>query len=370
MKRVKRMAVLVMAAAMMLSGCGKTEKVEDQSPGMQKDYGSAEQEIVQNGPDIQKDSQEAAITSYEELEVYQGGRMGKIREAYESCGIEYEITPNECFLLGVEESYEILEREYEIFQMAYSIYNYEQNLLNTVIDFEYEFHPEKEVTSDDKYIQLLSALIHTTENEELKEKFPTSDSLVSEITACIGSGADCIVFEAENCRLKMEVDGSAKYILGFVNIEDVICNIPRVEPTYKEFASLDDYTAYIEANLWEDTGIDMDIAVNGETTAYGVDNNFAMRYRLEWYPYDPKEPSASEAREAMMELLEYLDIPDLDIEKTVDEWMSHCMVSRGRSLDYIFSSEWFGVTPLVDQYPFMHYSDVVIPIKVEGMLNR
>ena len=188
---------------------------------MQEDYGNVEQGIVQGGTEAQEDLKEVAITSYEELENYQGGRMEKIKDAYESCGIEYEVTPNQCFLYGVEESYEILEKKYEILQMAYSLYNYEQNQLNTVIDFEYDFHPDKGVSLDDKYIQLLSALIHTTENNELKEKFPTTDVLVSEITNCIGVREDCIIFETQNCRLNIEVDGSARYILGFVSVENV-----------------------------------------------------------------------------------------------------------------------------------------------------
>lgn len=388
MKRVKRWAVLVMVAAMMLTGCGKTEKVTNQGADVREDYGSIGKDAVQSEADVQRDSQEVAITSYEELENYQGSRVGKFKEAYDSCGIEYEITPNQCFLYGIEKNYEILENEYEILQMAYSLYNYEQNQLNTVIDFEYEFHPDKGVTSDDKYIQLLSALIYTTENNELKEKFPTMDVLVSEITNCIGLREDCIVFETRNCRLNIEVDGSARYILGFVNVENVSCDIPRVEPTYKEFASLDDYEAYTEAEMPVDTNkyqgskeyLYYELSLMGEyqpflsgtfnstLTAYGIENNLALVFGEYSYPELGKE-YIPDVRDVLEDALEYLDIPDLDVEKAIDEMISKDIVKMN-PIEYCYAIEWFGVMPSIDQYPFMTRGKVVIPVKVEGMLNR
>lgn len=389
MKKAIKLAVLVMASAMMMSGCGKEEKIASEDLNVQEDYGNVERGIGQGGTEAQEDLQEVAINSYEELENYQGGRMEKIKDAYESCGIEYEVTPNQCFLYGVEESYEILEKKYEILQMAYSLYNYEQNQLNTVIDFEYDFHPDKGVSLDDKYIQLLSALIHTTENNELKEKFPTTDVLVSEITNCIGVREDCIIFETQNCRLNIEVDGSARYILGFVSVENVRCNIPRVEPTYKEFASLDEYMAYANADMPVDTSkyqgshhkyqyfelsfIEVNQTVLSGTfrstsTAYGIENNLAMLFGEYSYPELGTE-HMPDVRDVLEDALEYLEIPDLDVEKAIDEMISNDIV-RMNPIEYCYASEWFGASPTVDQYPFMQRGDVVIPIKVEGMLNR
>lgn len=391
MKKVIKLVVLVMASAMMMSGCGKEEKISSKDLAVQEDYGNVEQGIVQGGTEAQEDLQEATINSYEELKNYQDDRMKKFREVYESCGVEYEVTPNQCFIYGTEESYEILEKKYEIFQMTYSIYNYEQNQVNTVIDFEFEFHPDKGVASDDKYIQLLSALIHATENSELKEKFPTRDALVSEITSGIGAGEDFIVFEAGNCRLKIEVDGSAKYILEFASVENIACNIPREEPVYKEFASLDDYRAYTEADIREIVdeskyqiieGMNgliglarigenvkfVRVYVHNTETAYGIDNNFALVCDGNWYPNVPKEYMA-DARKVLVQSLEYLDVPVIDIEKAVDEVISYDIMYDKR-IDYCVTNEWFGITPLADQYPYMYNGNVVIPIKVEGMLNR
>lgn len=116
MKKAIKLVVLVMASAMMMSGCGKEEKISSKDLAVQEDYGNVEQGIVQGGTEAQEDLKEVAITSYEELENYQGGRMEKIKDAYESCGIEYEVTPNQCFLYGVEESYEILEKNMKFYR--------------------------------------------------------------------------------------------------------------------------------------------------------------------------------------------------------------------------------------------------------------
>lgn len=111
MKKTIKLAVLVMALAMMVSGCGKEEKIASKDLNVQEDYGNVEQGIVQGGTEAQADLQEVAINSYEELKNYQDDRMKKFREVYESCGVEYEVTPNQCFIYGTEESYEILEKK-------------------------------------------------------------------------------------------------------------------------------------------------------------------------------------------------------------------------------------------------------------------
>lgn len=116
MKKVIKLVVLVMASAMMMSGCGKEEKISSKDLAVQEDYGNVEQGIVQGGTEAQEDLQEATINSYEELKNYQDDRMKKFREVYESCGVEYEVTPNQCFIYGTEESYEILEKNMRFFK--------------------------------------------------------------------------------------------------------------------------------------------------------------------------------------------------------------------------------------------------------------
>ena len=159
MKKAIKLAVLVMASAMMMSGCGKEEKIASEDLNVQEDYGNVERGIGQGGTEAQEDLQEVAINSYEELEAYETDRMNGIVSAFADSGLSYELTENQMFAYNLETNYWVLESEYRTYCLGYSMYDSSIGVADTVMSVSYEFHPEKGLSGDNEILKLLYSFI-------------------------------------------------------------------------------------------------------------------------------------------------------------------------------------------------------------------
>lgn len=415
MKRVKKSIVLIMIAAMILSGCGKEEKVVDNGTDAPTNYESAEQMPVQNEAETQGNIQETAIISYEELEEYQSDRMAGIVAAFEDSGLSYELTENQKIAYNSDTRYLLLENEYKMYCIGYSMYDSGTGTADTVMSIKYEFHPEKGLSGDNEIVKLLYSFIQTADNVELKDTYKSGEELATGLMDTISSGVTSTVFDAANTKLVIEAENASKFILKYAEIDRILCNIEQPEQSYKEFDSYADYKAYIEhEGLGENlekyiAGKDnkvIDIsenpgAVSAETDpetltaqsggiqtymsdwmTVGIftyrnqdnrENNFEIKVAFNMEFNDAHKDMF---REYLHMELEYLQSENLlPSNCNMDDWekemISHVQLDKlvgyyGTDLD-----DWFGVNMRkYSKYPQLEEGKtILVPTKVEGLLN-
>lgn len=415
MKKAIKLVVLVMASAMMMSGCGKEEKISSKDLAVQEDYGNVEQGIVQGGTEAQEDLQEVAINSYEELEAYETDRMNGIVSAFADSGLSYELTENQMFAYNLETNYWVLENEYRTYCLGYSMYDSSIGAADTVMSVSYEFHPEKGLSGDNEIVKLLYSFIQAADNTELKEKYKSCEELAAGLVEAAASGTTSTVFDSANSKLVVEVESASKYILKYAELDRIFCNIEQPEQSYKEFDSYADYQDYIDVkglreslekyivekdnkviNTSEQPGAvtaesdpETLLAQGGGVQTYmgermtvgtlstrnqdNSENNFEIAVHLNMqFDNDHKNM----AREYLQVMLEYLQNENLlpnngDIEDWEKEIMSYSQMDKLRGYFGIAVKDWFGIDMWsYSKYPYLKESHIILaPTKVEGLLN-
>jgi len=421
MRKIKRLAVLTMAVAMIFTGCGKSESVSKQDSGEMTNYSSnTKKEDTQEKATTSKEIQKVSITTYEELDAYETDRMKTIISAFEDNGISYGLTDNHRFIYNQENTYQILDNDYDIYQVGYSMYNANTNVVDTVVSFNYEFHPEKGLSSDNINIKMLYSFIHTTDNAELKEKYRTCEELVAELMTAVDNETTNAIYNTENSRLTLNVENTSKYIINFAEVDRVSCNIAvQTEPTYKEFVSYREYEDYIRNGLKEglktyilsgntqiiDCAVDRPVPYETDPntliyddrgvhtyqtdmmTVYlecgrhesNLENNFEINVYLK-VEFD--ENHIEETKKYVGMIIQYLqeekNLPDsIDMQGYLSEIISHTQIMNmpSKILYDLNACQWFGVN-LKDyrKYYFMKDNSSIditinVPVKVEGLLN-
>lgn len=423
MKRVKRWAVVAMAA-MMLTGCGKKETVTSQGEEMREEQENTGQDTAQSGTGELRNAEGTEITSYEELEAYQAGRMEKIIAAFTDSGLTYELTENQKFACNKELEYTVLENSYRMACVGYSMYDSSIGAVDTVMSVRYEFHPEKGLSAEDGSMKLLYSFIQAADNEELKEKFKSGEELAAGLMEVVGTGTASTVYDAGNVRLAIEVERSSKYIVKYAELDRVFCKIKQPEVTCKEFNSYDDYKTYLgDGGTGREEGAlstriikyitDRDdqvinyfehpdaVSTGSDFETLLVDSSGIHTYMSDWmtvnaFTYrnrDNKENNfeikisfdiqfdeihKDMAKEYLHMTLECLQnekaLPEnVDMEDLEKEILSHAQIYMSHYSTYgLVVKDWFGIEIWkYSKYPYLEESHVIlVPVKVEGLLNE
>lgn len=414
MKTTKILVTLIVLSLLFV-GCGKTESISNSE-------GTSEQR--KENINVQGDNvEQIAITTYEELGIYESARIDKIISAFEDSGVSYELTDNQKYLYNLETSYQVLNKEYKINQIGYSMYDSNVGAIDTVVSFEYEFHPEKGLSIDDANIKLLYAFIQTTDNAELKEKYKTCEDLVTGLTDAVNSGTMSTIYDIGNSRLVLEVQNESKYIIEFAEVDKVSCNIEQPEQVYMEFDSYDEYQAFINHGLTEgikeyilskderviDTtgGNNTEKLTDSETLHItcnmasvdistlmtdnmrvdiwcrqnrdNIDNNFELFANLSVsFDDDHFELAESYVRLAIEYLKEENILSaDVNVNDCISDIMSQAqMIKRFKVEHSSIAEQWFDLNSLGGYEMYSQVigkdntsSKIIIPVKVEGLLN-
>lgn len=407
-----KVLAMVMVVGTLLTGCGKAEENGNVSNATKpvtnvvtdnaKESETVEQ--VEGDADAEVVEQEA-LTTMEAVEKYKDNKMAAYRAAFDGNQISYGMTANEDVLYLLDETYQIFERDYEIEQVAYSLYDYHHQRIQSVISYEYDYHPEKGLSVDDPYVKLLFELIQTTGDEFLLNKFTSCEALATELQ---GLGAGNCVCATDNCKLMIEKKEAAVYSIQFAHIEYLDTNV-TVEPTYMEFATYADYQAFCDTLKYEnlvdnvianpnykvwDYGTDgkyftlatvedkkkfIACEVKDAKVAYGIENNFAQEISIDVFAEEHTvngEIKFAENEECITKILNYVGDTNIDIEKVIEEMITYRQL-RELQIDYTSScciaADWFGIDMSgieMGQYPYIKGISVFIPIKVEGILNK